>query len=119
MYLIVLIISVLTISCKPNHTPRQNYQRTVDTVDASREQMISGEVEKKWVLSTDDDSKKKKDNDETDVRYIFYRNYNLTTFGMYGSRQGHWSLDDNEILSFHFDGPDSLKLFTLLKLDSN
>src|SRR5688572_15606065 len=117
MYFIALISAILVVSCKPNTTPSQETE-IVETHEPSREELISGDVEKKWVLVPDADSETKAKPD-TDVRFIFYRNYNLTTFGGYGSRQGHWSLDDDEILSFHFEGPDSLRRFELLQLDSN
>jgi hypothetical protein len=109
-----LILCFLWLGCnRPTPTHRERVRN--EPKQASREQHIAGNVEKRWVLKPEKDSKAKSAND---VRFIFYRNYNITTFGPRGSRQGHWSFDDEYELSFHFEGLDSVERFVVLALDS-
>jgi len=114
------LLFLLLVACR-EPTTRRHAATAQTEADGSREQLLAGDVEKKWVYRPEQINAGQRPDDTTygyDVRFIFYRNYNLTTFGANGSRQGHWSLDDDG-LSFHFEPPDSIRRFDVLELESN
>ncbi len=115
---IAFVLLMVIGSCQPPSKPQSKTIPTQSEVQRSREQLLSGDVEKKWRDVPLNDTLPPTST-PSGRRFIFYRNYNLTTLGSYGSRQGHWSLDNDAKVSFHFEGPDSIIRFDILQLDTN
>ena len=117
LYTFMLIALVVT-ACKQKSS---NTTADANTTTNEREILLAGDVQKTWKAQREENAagdKERLDRSERQERVIFYRNHNVTMTSNDASRQGKWTLENNQ-LGLQFENTDVIESFEVLELDKN